>query len=134
MLHLRKENGKLIPVDNESLELIKKLPLDVLSCNIKRTRNYNFHKKFFAMLKIGLENTKLVNMNAESYREYILIKSGHWYTNTMPNYIQFRAKSISFENLSQDKFDELYPIARGHVANDLAITSEKLEEQIMLIF
>lgn len=128
----KKYGYALFPTDAESLKYIKRMPNEtVFRVVITQARNYQFHKKLFALLKIGFDNSKLNIKTEDGYREYILIKSGHFFTNTFPDYVQFKAKSISYEKLSQNKFNDLYPTVRSEVAKDVGITSEEMEIKVL---
>ena len=131
-INVKKVGWHLVPADQESLEYIKKLSkTDDILVEVKRNRNGKFHKKIFALLKIGFDNTKLSIETSEAYREYILMKSGHFYVNTFPDYVQYKARSIAYDKLNQDLFDKLYPIVLQKVANDIGCSDTELEIQIL---
>jgi hypothetical protein len=125
----------LTSCDQESLDYIQKMKRgEVHAVKITKARNYGHHKKLFACLRIGYENTRMVELTEDGYREYILLKSGHFFTNTFPDYVQFKAKSIAYDKLNKEDFEDLYPKAVQQVAKDLSITDKDLEEQILLEF
>jgi hypothetical protein len=134
IIHVKKNKENLSSCDSESLTYIKKMKRDIAyKITITESRNYEHHKKLFAALNIGFENTKL-EVTEDGYREYILIKAGHFFTNTFPKYVQFKAKSISYDKLNKDGFEKLYPEVIQQVANDIGITNKELELQILQEF
>jgi hypothetical protein len=55
-LYLRKTLNSLSPADDESAEALKSFTLgEVVSVEVKRPRNYEFHKKWFTLVKIMYE-------------------------------------------------------------------------------
>jgi hypothetical protein len=70
--------GGFIPATDLDKEKSDKLPIgEAYEFEVKLIRNYEFHKKFFALLKIGMENSKNIDApNINVYKEYALLKSG----------------------------------------------------------
>lgn len=136
-LFLKRDGYHLVPIDQESLVALKKLPKDKpLSCEIKRTRNYQFHKKFMAMVKIGCDNSKMIDKNGvpitfDAYRKYITIKAGFYklYQTEKGNYIE--PESISFGSMKAERFEIVYKKVLDQVCIDIGTTSEEIERSII---
>lgn len=100
------------------------------SCEIKFVRNYQFHKKFFALIKIGCENSKHVSMPLDTYRKYALIKSGYFTLYHTPKGKFIEAESISFENMTQEKFEEVFSRVLDFVIQDIDADKETLLNEL----
>ena len=84
---LKLPGGILRPAGEEDVEALRTVAVgDVIDVAWKRPRNYKFHKKFFAMLKVGfdaweppeLEYRGLpVEKNFERFREDVIIARMH---------------------------------------------------------
>ena len=133
-IYLKKEYDKLIPADEESLEHVKKLSKDeVYRVEIVKQRNYEYHKRYFALIKLAHENTDL-DMPIDTFRRYLQVKAGFFDTYTTPKGVFYEPKSISFSNMSQETFEELYSRVLDKIVEHLGTTSEEIENQIRSFF
>lgn len=122
------------PADEDSETYMKKLSAEEIYYNdIKRSRNYLYHKKFFAMIGIGHKATTLP-FTFDRYRKFMTMKSGHFDSWTYDGYTNFEAKSINFETIDQTEFEEIYEKVLQVVARDIGLTNEKLEEEVLTHF
>ena len=122
----------LVPEYDSDYEEKKKLKIgEVYTCEIKRPRNYEHHKKFFALLKLACENSKSIEAPLDVYRKYALIKSGYFtvYETTKGKFIE--ADSISFANMSQEKFEEVYSKVLDFIILDTEATKEDIEKNLL---
>lgn len=91
---------------------------EVVSCEIKRPRNYGFHKKFMALLNYAFGiwepgeieyHGKPVGKNFERFRKDVTMLAGYYEVVTN---IKGEAKaeplSISFGSMGADEFEKLY--------------------------
>lgn len=81
----------------------------------KRVRNYEFHKKFFALLNLAFDywepdpGNQVGEKNFEQFRADVIILAGFY-----EQYVRLDGstrvvpKSISFANMSEDEFEKLY--------------------------
>ena len=68
-------NG-LVPLYSSDLEEKRKLKIgEKYQGEVKRPRNYQFNKKFFALLNIGWETTD-VEMPFDTYRRWVTMRAG----------------------------------------------------------
>ena len=110
----------------------KKLKLDqVYKVSITKPRNYQFHKKFFALVKIGCENSKNVDMPFNAYRNYITIKSGYADIYQTPKGTYVQAKSISFSNMDEDEFTEVFNKVLDKIIIDIQADKEMIERELL---
>ncbi|QQV90515.1 NinB/ Orf homologous recombination mediator [Polaribacter phage Freya_1] len=94
---------------NSDYEKSKKLKAGVhFECEIKKKRNYEFHKKYFALINMLFDNQERYN-NVDDLREDLTIEAG-FYTkreNIKGESIK-KADSVSFASMDEFKFNELY--------------------------
>ena len=122
----------LIPLYPSDLEEKKRLKLNkVYSCEIKFERNYEMHKKFFALCKIGCENSQNVEMPLETYRKYAIIKAGYSVRYSTPKGIFVDAESISFGSMTQEKFEKVYSDVLDFIIKDTGAEREFIEQELL---
>ena len=81
---------------------------DLLQCEIKKPRNYQFHKKFFALLNMIYQNQERYN-NIDHLRNDLTIEAG-FYTlrQNLKGEEIYEADSISFSKMTEEKFEDYY--------------------------
>ena len=121
----------LVPLYPSDMDQKRKLKLgNDYIVEVTNPRNVGFHKKFFALLNIGHENTDL-DMPFDTYRKYILMKAGYFKAYDTPKGTFYDAESISFANMPQDKFEEVYSRVVDKIIADLGCTSDDIEKQLI---
>ena len=92
--------------DYERLKRIKAGKM--VLCKITQPRNIEFHKKFFALIKMVYQNQEHYN-NMEKLRKDLIISAGFFdeHITIWGETIQ-TAKSISFGSMNEETFQELY--------------------------
>lgn len=80
----------------------------LLQCEIKKPRNYQFHKKFFALLNMIYQNQERYN-NIDHLRNDLTIEAG-FYTlrQNLKGEQIYEADSISFSKMTEEKFEDYY--------------------------
>lgn len=118
-LYLTKTQIGLVTADEIAAEALDKYRNGtVLLCEIVQPRNYKFHKKFFALLNLGFQYWKPAEVdskfgapekNFDTFREQVVIMAGFYHmVVTLRGEARAKADSISFANMSEDKFQDLY--------------------------
>lgn len=52
---------------------------EIISCHLWKKRNYQFHKKFFALIKMAYENNPYdENISMDAFRKLITMKAGYF--------------------------------------------------------
>lgn len=114
--------GALIPADPQAVDFISKLKLGQgVTAAIKRHRNPAFHRKFFALLNLAYETWEpveatykgqVVGKNFDQFRRDVTILSGHYeMAVNLKGETRLTAKSISFANMDEAEFSDLYNAA-----------------------
>lgn len=94
---------------NSDYDKAKKLKAgDFLECEIKKKRNYKFHKKYFALINLVFDNQEKYD-NIDHLRNDLTKVSG-FYTirKDLEGNEVLEVDSISFSNMDELKFNELY--------------------------
>lgn len=105
---IRTEHG-LVPIDDESVEAIKKLKLrDVIIVEWKPKRNVRFHRKLFSMIRAVLPNQEQYKSENELL-DVIKVESGHCTTLFTPSGIEVKVPdSIAFHAMDEAEFERFY--------------------------
>ena len=106
----------LKPCYDQDFEEKKKLKIgEVYSVTIKLVRNYQFHKKYFALINCAWEfqneaTQKHFKDDPEKFRETVEVAAGNTETffDLKERKWLERKKSISFENMDNAEFSDLY--------------------------
>lgn len=121
----------LVPLYPADYDEKRKLKLGQdYECDIKNPRNVGFHRKFFALLNVGHENTSL-DMPFETYRKYMTVKAGFFTAYQTPKGLFYDPKSINFASMEQDEFEEVYSRVIDKIIEDIGATKEEIETALI---
>jgi hypothetical protein len=122
-------NG-LVPLYSSDLDEKRKLKIgETYQVEVKRPRNYQFHKKFFALLNIGWENTD-VEMPFDTYRRWVTMRAGFYKVYHTPKGELYEPESIAFSNMDDDTFSEVYDRVLNIILKDTG--ADKPDVEMML--
>lgn len=122
-------NGFKFAYDSD-LEKGKKVKVgDIVECEIKQPRNYNFHKKFFALIELVFQNQEITD-DKEDLRAYLIMKAGFYKTVQTKEGVMYLPKSISFANMDEIEFHELYGKLLNVACNLLDLDEKTIIEEI----
>ena len=118
-VNLFKTFSGLIPADEDSEKWYKKIGNgNMVHGNFKTNRNPIFHRKYFALLKIGYDNWHPGEINSkygspeknfERFRKDIAIMAGYYdLVIRLDGTSRPQPKSISFSSMEQEEFEKLY--------------------------
>ncbi|MDO9530366.1 MAG: DUF1367 family protein [Syntrophales bacterium] len=118
-VYLTKTQTGLIPADKETEAWYNKIKSgEVVSSDFKKTRNYQFLKKWFALLNVGFDNWNpgevnsnygIPEKNFERFREDVTILAGYFHTVVrLDSSVRIEAKSVAFSNMTEEEFSALY--------------------------
>lgn len=140
----------LIPALDEDKEKFHKAFTsgDVLEVSIKKVRNYKFHKKYWALLKLVFENLpdNFCLVTKHQYLPITTIQDLHFHIKmkaalyekkmTWGGIITYQVKSIAFDKMDNIEFSEFYDKVFDIIINHFLIGSEKreLEAEIAAYF
>jgi hypothetical protein len=117
---MKSSSDVLIPYDEGAAEFVRKMKTGELAhADYKRVRNYKFHKKYFALIKFAFDQWEPkdnlqylgqpVLKNIKRFRKDVAILCGFFETTVnLKGEIRLEAKSISFSQMDEIEFEELY--------------------------
>ncbi len=121
---IKTPNSTLVPASDQDRELLNHIKIgSPTKMSFKRVRNYAFHKKYFALLNLAfdyweppehgegsaLAERLTVERNFDRFRKDVIIRAGYYEaTYRLNGDVRIEAKSISFDNMSEDEFGLLY--------------------------
>lgn len=121
----------LVPLYPSDYNEKRKLRLgETYEAEIKQPRNYEFLKKFMALINVGVENSKL-DMPAETYRKYMTIKAGFFNAYQTPKGIYYEAMSLSFSSMDEATFQDVYSRVLDKIIEDIGCTKPEIEAQLI---
>ena len=112
-------------------EKLKKIKVgDLLECEIRKPRNYKFHKKFFAMLNLVFQNQERYD-NIDDLRHDLTIVSGYYTerVNIQGEHVKM-ANSISFAKMTETEFSNLYDSFLTQVQKYFHFDKETVNENL----
>lgn len=110
----------LIPADEAAHKLLASLkPGEGVSVEAKRVRNVAFHRKFFALLRLGFDawepqqarawRGEALRKDFDSFRRDILVLAGHFDAHYgVDGSVTLVARSISFAACDEHAFSDIY--------------------------
>lgn len=106
----------LVPLHDSDLDLKKRLRVgSVVRCKVSNPRNYEHHKKFFALVRLTFDNLPLPLVEKWNIRnEYDMLRRFKrdlgYFTNTINEYGEHEIEylSISFSAMEQHEFEQFY--------------------------
>lgn len=106
----------------------------------KRVRNYEFIKKYFALLNFVFDLWEPENAVGEKcfsqFREDIIILAGYYHRYIrLDNSTRIKAKSISFGSMSEEEFETLYTKTIDVIIKHLTThyTADTLRETVAMV-
>lgn len=135
-LLVKKTNGGLKPCYDSDYEIYSKIPLgEEFEIEYKKQRNLKFHKKMFALFKLCFENQEAYS-NLDDLRHDLTVTAGYYTetANMLTGEVFKRAKSISFANMDELEFSNLYESVKSVIIQWIGVTDEDIENEILQFF
>lgn len=109
-LLVEKKDGCLHPVYNSDYEALQECKLkegEVYEIEVKKKRNYEFHKKYFSLLNLCYDNQDTFS-DFEELRYYLVCKAGYFKRVKTEKGEMIIPLSISFAKMDNIEFEQLY--------------------------
>lgn len=130
-LYAQISNGRILPEYNNDFDKLKKLRSgETYLVEIKQPRNIGFHRKYMALINLVFENQEHFD-NIDSMRHWLQMRAGYYVETVTPTGVMFEPKSISFANMDEIEFNELYGRVLDEVCKFLDISEEEVIENIV---
>ena len=127
----KRTDGLFSPSYSSDYEAAKKIkPGDTVKAQIKKPRNVEFHRKFFALLNMAFENQETFN-NFEHFRAFMTMKAGYYQRIPTDKGEMYLPDSISFAKMDQVEFEELYGAMIDTVGKFLDISREDIMQNLV---
>ncbi len=108
---------------------------------VKHPRNNQFHKKFFALINLCHENYEFIandgttyEMPFDTFRRWLIMRAGFVKAFSTDRGTFYDAESISFANMNQAEFEEVYNRVLNVVIKLLQLTEEDISENLINFF
>jgi len=125
---VKTKSGLYCPYDDEDHARSSKIKVgDVIKAS--KPRSYQFHKKAFSLLMRGFENQEKYH-NFEIYRKIVTILAGYYDEVESKRGVEYLPKSLSYENMNAEDFEDWYEAMLKVVSNDLGISVEELLNEL----
>lgn len=125
-INLIKHKGSVMACTDDDIDKLKKLKEgEVYSFEVKRFRNYAFHKKFFAMLNLAYENQDRYK-DFEHFRKVMTMKAGYFDEVATDKGVVFLPKSISFDKMDNFEFENCYEKVLTAVMDEVGLDKQDI--------
>ena len=122
--------NKIVPLYNSDYDVLAKLKKNTpLKFEVVQERNYEFHKKVMALFNMAFENQERFE-HFNTYRRYLTIKAGYYIEVRTEKGIYVEAESISFANMDQNTFEDLFSKLLTVVSRELKTKPEVIRLQL----
>lgn len=143
--------GHLVPMDEEARARIRKFKIgEPIRCDVAMFRNYKFHKKFFALMKLAFDlwsesairrtyNGEQVMPDFDIFRKDVTKLAGFYRPvySADGNEIRIEAESIAWDKMSGKRFEKLYSATIDCILRKILpqtkLTEQELREWAMRI-
>ena len=136
-----KQSGRLVPCTQEDKEKFDKLPKgEPFEVEWKRHRNPQFHRKFMALIQFAwihkpewMDNNYQKSKNFDdNFRKDIIKKAGYFTVHTnFKGVKEYNAKSIAFDSMEEDEFEELYSACIDVIIKYMEIPDDVFRAELM---
>lgn len=111
-IYLKKSGYALRASDEEACTWLAKIHEgELVLCDIKRSRNYENHKRFFKFVEITFDMQEHFT-EIEKFRRWLQMEAGYFSTIVSPNgEVRFVADSIAFDRMDEPEFQKLFSAA-----------------------
>jgi len=133
---VKKTNGGLKPMYDSDYEIYSKIKIgEEFEIEYRKARNPKFHKKAFALFKLCFENQEAYS-NLNDLRRDLIITAGYYTesANMLTGEVFKHAKSISFANMDELEFNQLYDAIKSVIIEWIGVTNEEIESEILQYF
>lgn len=124
-IYVRQASGTLVPSTEEDLYELRQLRPDRdYLVTVTLARNARFHRKFFALLKLTLDNLpesiqeQTHIYSVEAMLTAVKIDLGHFDTVTIGDREAVKLRSISFSKMNEEEFERFYDLAVTDILNN----------------
>jgi hypothetical protein len=134
ILYCKNTTSGLVPLYPADWEERRKLKIGKeYRVEVKHPRNYQFHKKFFALVNLAHENYE-TDMPFDTFRRWLIMRAGFVKAFSTDRGTFYDAESISFANMNQVQFEEVYNRVLNIVIKLLQLTEDDITDNLLNFF
>ncbi len=134
-IYCRNTSQGLVPIFPSDWDQRRKLKIGKeYRVEIKHPRNYQHLKKFFALINLCHENYETDMPLEPTFRRWLIMRAGYFKAYETDKGIYYEAESISFANMNQAQFEEVYSRVLNVVIELLQLTEEEITENLLNFF
>lgn len=124
-------NRKLVPeFDSDNEQLSKLKAGTTYRFEVKAPRNYQFHKKFFALVNLCFQNQEEF-ADFEDLRAVLIMKAGFYKAIRTDKGTIYLPKSISFATMDNIEFEHVYSRVLDEVCKMVGSNSKDIENELL---
>ena len=135
---VKRQGPILTPASESDKEILDKVkPGQDLRIEFKRVRNLKFHRKWFALARFAFDywepeipdfHGHTPAKNFDRFRKDLIILAGYYdVTYQINDKVRVEAKSIAFENMAEEDFEQLYSKTIDVVIKHICLTMSQEE-------
>jgi hypothetical protein len=135
--NLCKHNGKAIPATDEDQKKFQKIGEgEVFTCKSVDQRSIEFHRKFFALIRLAFDNMPERFDNhfpdPDDLRKELLILGGFYseYTDFRGNTVKV-PESMAFDKMGAERFEQVYNKTLDLVCRLIGVEESDVLDQLM---
>lgn len=135
-LWVGRSGNSLKPAKDQDLKKLKKFKEgEMILVRVDRPRNPKLHRKYFALIKVTFENQEYFQ-DIEHLRKFLEMAAGYYEIAYLPNrktgeiVTQYWPKSIAWDKLGQDEFQELFEGVLQQIYLNFNFDPESLENEV----
>lgn len=128
MYLVKTKSGVFVPYDDADHEKAKKIAAGTV-VKAGKPRNYQFHKKAFALMMAGFSNQEKYP-SFEIFRKVMTILAGYYDEVESKRGVEYIPRSLSYENMNAEEFEEWYNAVLPVIANHIGVTVEELLNEL----
>lgn len=136
-------SGHLMPIDAANAQELDRFKVgQAIRCEVKRVRNYPFHKRWFALAKYAFDiwsetmprmeyRGQQVQANFDRFRKDLTILAGFYEpVFNVRGEMRVEPKSLSFASMDQTEFEAVYSASINAVLAHILTGSKMTEQQL----
>lgn len=128
---ISKPDLRLKAINSSDLDEIVRLRQNTdYKFELTHPRNYNFHKKFFALINLGFANQDKVKDFTE-YRTIKIMQAGFFRMIITEKGKVFIPESISFASMDELEFEKVYKTVLDIICSETKLTSDEIQNELI---
>lgn len=132
---IKRDDGLFMLAHDSDYEEAKKVKTgEAYFYEVKKPRNYKFHRKFFALIKLVFDNQERYS-NMEYLRKDLIICSGYYDKRYDLHGVEvYEAQSLSFSSMDEDEFSELYNSVVDTICREFNFDKQNIIDNVSQYF